>query len=238
MKLDILAFGAHPDDVELSCGGTIIKHVRAGKKAGIVDLTRGELGTRGSVEVRAAEAAAAAKIIGLSIRENLQFADGYFVNDKAHQLEVVKMIRRYNPEIVLCNAIEDRHPDHGKASKLVSDACFLAALLKVETKDGNTPQQPWRVKGVYHYIQDRSIKPDFVIDITEVMDQRTEAIMCFKSQFYNPDSKEPETPISSEKFQDYLFGKAVAFGRSISVRYAEGFTVERTPGVDSLFDLK
>jgi bacillithiol biosynthesis deacetylase BshB1 len=246
MKLDILAFGAHPDDVELSCGGTIIRSVREGKKVGIVDLTRGELATRGDIETRKKEAEAASKILGLSVRENLGFdvsaqpngfADGFILNDQKHQLEVVRMIRKYQPEIILCNAVEDRHPDHGKASKLVSDSCFLAGLLKLQTTDNGSTQTPWRVKAVYHYIQDHQLKPDVVIDVTDVMELKMKAIMCFKSQFFDEASHEPVTPISTKEFQEYLYAKATAFGRSIGVRYAEGFTVERTPGVKSLFDL-
>jgi N-acetylglucosamine malate deacetylase 1 len=235
MKLDILAFAAHPDDVELSCSGTIIKHIRAGKKVGIVDLSRGELGTRGTALTRKKEAKAASKILGISARENLGFADGFFENNKQHQLEIVKMIRHYQPEIILANAISDRHPDH---AKLVSDSCFISALTKVKTSLNNKEQKAWRVKSVYHYIQDWYIKPDLVIDITDEMEQRMKAVMAFKTQFYNPQSKAPGTPISSLEFIDSLYAKATLFGRSICVKYAEGFTVERTPGVDSLFDLK
>ena len=239
MKVDILAFGAHPDDIELSCGGTIIRHVQAGKKVAVIDLTGSELSTRGNVETRTKEAAKALKLLGITDtpRENLLFSDGFFQNDREHQLEVVKKIRQYRPEIVLCNAIEDRHPDHGKGSKLVSDACFLAGLPKVQTTIGTQKQKAWRVKAVYHYIQDRYIRPDFIIDISQVIEQKMKAVLAFKSQFYNPDSKEPETPISSKEFINYLYGKASMLGRSIGVEYAEGFTVERTPGVDSLFDL-
>jgi bacillithiol biosynthesis deacetylase BshB1 len=237
MKLDILAFAAHPDDVELTCSGTILRSIHQGKKVGIVDLTRGELGTRGNAETRAKEAAEATKILGVSVRENLGFADGFLVNDQKHQLEVVRIIRKYQPEIILCNAVEDRHPDHGKASKLVSDASFLAGLFKVETLNENVLQEHWRTKAVYHYIQDRQLKPDFVVDITEFMELRMKAISAFKSQFFKPDSTEPQTPISTKDFQEYLYARATTFGRSIGVRYAEGFTVDRTPGVNSLFDL-
>ena len=238
MKLDILAFGAHPDDVELGCAGTILKEIAMGKTVGIVDLTRGELGTRGSAELRDQEAAAAAQILGVSVRENLRFRDGFFVNDEAHQLEVIKMIRKYQPEIVLCNAIEDRHIDHGKGSQLVSDACFLSGLMKIETKLDEQTQQPWRPKLVYHYIQWKDIKPDFVVDITGFTDKKVDSILAYRSQFYDPNSNEPESPITSKNFLESLNYRSRDFGRLVGVDHAEGFTVERYLAVNSLADLK
>jgi len=239
MKLDILAIGAHPDDVELGCGGTVAKEVANGKKVGIIDLTKGELGTRGTEITRKEEAEAAASILGVSLRKNMGFADGFFVNDKQHQLELIKEIRTYKPEIVLCNAIDDRHIDHGKGSKLASDACFLSGLIKIETKDekGNI-QQPWRPKYVYHYIQWKHIEPDIVMDITGFVDLKMQSVLAYKTQFYSADSKEPETPISSKNFTDSIIYRARDLGRLIGVEAAEGFTVERYPAVDSLFDLK
>ena len=186
MKLDILAFGAHPDDVELSCGATIAKEISLGKKVGIVDLTRGELGTRGTAEIRDEEAANAADILGVSVRENLRFRDGFFINDEQHQLEVIKMIRKYQPDIVLCNAVDDRHIDHGKGSKLVSDACFLSGLRKIETTHEGQEQEPWRPKLVYHYIQWKNLVPDFVVDVTGFIDIKVASLMAYKSQFYDP----------------------------------------------------
>jgi bacillithiol biosynthesis deacetylase BshB1 len=237
MKLDILAFGAHPDDVELTCSGIILKHNALGKNTGIIDLTRGEMGTRGNAETRLKEAEEAAKILGVAARENLLMDDCFFQNDRENQLAIVEMIRKYHPEIVLCNAVTDRHPDHGRGAKLVSDACFIAGLIKVQTAHDGKPQEPWRVKAVYHYIQDRLTKPDIVVDITDVMEKRMESIRAYRSQFYNPDSKEPETAISSKEFMDSLNARAVEMGRQIRVQYAEGLTVERHPGVRSLFDL-
>tara|TARA_R110002072_G_scaffold3297_8_gene24142 strand:- start:16 stop:732 length:717 start_codon:yes stop_codon:yes gene_type:complete len=238
MKLDVLAFGAHPDDVELGCGGTIAKEVANGKKVGIIDLTRGELGTRGTAETRDEEAFNAAKILGVSVRENLGFADGFFVNDKQHQLEVIKMIRKYQPEIVLCNAIEDRHIDHGKGSKLVSDACFLSGLLKIETEDDGALQKPWRPKQVYHYVQWKNLDPDLAVDVSGFIDKKMEAVLAYKTQFFDANSKAPETPISSKNFTDSIIYRARDLGRLIGVEYAEGFTAERYVAVDSLFDLK
>ncbi|MER3318114.1 MAG: bacillithiol biosynthesis deacetylase BshB1 [Allomuricauda sp.] len=239
MKLDILVFGAHPDDAELGAGATIAKEISKGKKVGIVDLTRGELGTRGSAEIRDKEAAKAAEILGVSVRENMEFADGFFVNDKEHQLELIKIIRKYRPEIVLCNAIEDRHIDHARGSKLVSDACFLSGLMKIDTKmDGDDIwQDAWRPKLVYHYIQWKSLEPDFIVDVTGFIEKKTEAIMAYSSQFYDPNSDEPETPISSKNFTDSVNYRARDLGRIIGVEHAEGFTVERYLGVDSLEDL-
>ncbi len=240
MKLDILAIGAHPDDVELGCGATIAKAVANGKKVGIIDLTRGELGTRGTAETRDEESAEAAKLLGITIRTNMEFADGFFVNDKAHQIELIKMIRLYRPEIVICNAIDDRHIDHGKGSQLVSDACFLSGLLKIDTKheDHDEWQQPWRPKAVYHYIQWKDLQPDIAVDVTGFMDQKMAAVLAYKTQFYDPKSKAPETPISSKNFTDSIVYRARNLGRLIDVEYAEGYTVERCPAVESLFDLK
>jgi bacillithiol biosynthesis deacetylase BshB1 len=237
MKLDILAFGAHPDDVELGCGATIAKEVSAGKKVGIVDLTRGELGTRGSSDLRDIEAANAAKILGVSVRENLRFADGFFVNDKNHQLEIIKMIRKYQPDIVLCNAIDDRHIDHGKGSSVVSDACFLSGLTKIETEVAGELQEKWRPKQVYHYIQWKNIKPHFVVDVTGFVDIKTESVLAYSSQFYNPKSNEPETPITSKNFIDSINYRARDLGRLIGVEYAEGFTTERYVAVENLSKL-
>ena len=236
MKLDILAFGAHPDDVELGCGATIAKEIARGKKVGIIDLTRGELGTRGTAEIRDNEAANAAKILGIEVRENLGFADGFFVNDKEHQLAVIKMIRKYRPKIVLCNAIDDRHIDHGKGSKLVSDACFLSGLIKIKTTSDTTEaqQEAWRPKTVYHYIQWKNIEPDFVVDVSGYIEKKTKAILAYSSQFYDPDSKDPETPISSKNFIDSVNYRARDLGRLIGVAYAEGFTTERYAAVDHL----
>ena len=238
MKLDILAFGAHPDDIELGCGGTIVKEIANGKKVGLVDLTRGELGTRGTAQTRDQEASDAAKILGVQVRENLGFADGFFVNDKEHQLEIIKMIRKYQPEIVLCNAIDDRHIDHGKGSKLVSDACFLSGLLKIETELDGKSQDKWRPKHVYHYIQWKNIEPDFTVDITGYIDSKIASVFAYKTQFYDPKSTEPQTPITSKNFTDSIKYRASDLGRLIGVDYAEGFTVERYVAVDSLFDLK
>jgi len=238
MKLDILAFGSHPDDVELGCSATLAKEVANGKKVGIVDLTRGELGTRGTAETRDAEAKHAAELLGVTIRENLGFADGFFVNDKTHQLELIKRIRKYQPEIVLCNAIDDRHIDHGKGSQLVSDACFLSGLVKIETQLGGIVQEPWRPKTVYHYIQWKPIEPDFVVDVSEFMTHKMEAVLAYKTQFYDPQSTEAETPISSQNFTDSINYRARDLGRMVGVEFAEGFTIERYVAVDSLFDLK
>lgn len=238
MKLDILAIGIHPDDVELSCSGTILKHTEFGKKVGILDLTRGELGTRGNPELRTKEAKASAKILGVEIRTQLNFKDGFFENNATHQLEVIKQIRLHQPEIILCNAISDRHPDHGRAAKLVAEACFYSGLVKIETTYANNELQPaWRPKAVYHYIQDNFIHPDFVIDVTKYTEKKKESIMAYSSQFYNPNSNEPQTPISSKEFLDSLYSKMSIWGRSIGVAYAEGFTANRYIGVNNLFDL-
>ena len=237
MKLDILAIGAHPDDVELGCSGTILKEISLGKKVGIVDLTRGELGTRGSAQIRDEEANAAAKILGVSVRENLEMRDGFFVNDEKHQLEIIKMIRKYQPEIVLCNAIDDRHIDHAKGSKLVSDACFLSGLRKIETSVDGKNQAAWRPKLVYHYIQWKNIEPDFVVDITGFTDKKIESILAYRSQFYDPNSNEPESPITSKNFLESLNYRSRDLGRLVGVEVGEGFTVERHLAVNSLGDL-
>ncbi|MBC6999199.1 bacillithiol biosynthesis deacetylase BshB1 [Cytophaga sp. FL35] len=239
MKLDILAFGAHPDDVELGAGATIAKEIANGKKVGIVDLTRGELGTRGSAEIRDIEAKKSAEILGVSVRDNLAFADGFFKNDKEHQLEIIKKIRQYRPDIVLCNSVRDRHIDHGRGSNLVSDACFLSGLIKIETQlEGeNELQKPWRPKVVYHFIQWQNIEPDFVVNVSGFIDVKMKAILAYSSQFHDPNSKEPETPISSKNFIDSVDYRARDLGRLINTEHAEGFTVERVVAIDKLNDL-
>ncbi len=239
MKLDILVFGAHPDDAELGAGATIAKEIANGKKVGIIDLTRGELGTRGSAEIRDREAAIAAEILGVELRENLEFADGFLVNDKTHQLTIIRMIRKYRPEIVLCNAIDDRHIDHAKGSKMVSDACFLSGLIKIDTKlDGDDQwQEPWRPKQVYHFIQWKNLKPDFAVDVSGFIEKKNEAILAYSSQFHDPKSKEPETPISSKNFLDSVNYRARDLGRLVGVEHAEGFTVERPIAVRDLDSL-
>jgi bacillithiol biosynthesis deacetylase BshB1 len=237
MKLDILAIGAHPDDVEMSCGATLAKEIAAGKTVGILDLTRGELGTRGSAELRKSEAEEAAKILGISVRENLGLPDGFFQNSKVNQLAIIKVLRSYKPEIVLCNAVDDRHIDHGKGSKLVSDACFLSGLRKIQTEVEGIAQKAWRPKHVYHYIQWKELTPDFVVDVTGYMDQKMEAIFAYKSQFYDQNSDEPETPISSKNATDSLRYRNRNLGRLIGREFAEGFTAERYAAVHSIFDL-
>lgn len=238
MKVDILAFGAHPDDVELGCGGSIAKATSQGKLVGVIDLTRGELGTRGSAEIRDQEAAKASKVLQLSFRKNLAFRDGFFVNDEAHQWAVIQMIRLHQPKVVLCNAIEDRHIDHAKGSKLVSDACFLSGLKKIVTKDeaGNI-QDPWRPAHVYHYIQWKEITPAFVVDISNHLETKMEAIHAYSSQFYDAKSDEPTTPISSKNFLESVRYRAQNLGRLSGVAAAEGFTVERTPLIQDFDDI-
>lgn len=238
MKIDLLAFGAHPDDVELGCSGTLAKEIALGRKVGIIDLTRGELGTRGSVEIRNAESAKANEILGISVRENLDFRDGFFYNDEAHQLKVIQMIRKYQPDMVLCNAIDDRHIDHGKGSKLVSDACFLSGLVKIKTTLNGKVQSAWRPKVVYHYIQWQTIEPDFVVDISDFMEIKLESVLAYSSQFYDPNSKEPVSPITSKNFLESVKYRAQDLGRLVGVTYAEGFTTERYLAVNSLADLK
>ena len=237
IKLDILAIGAHPDDVELGCGATLAKEISKGKKVGILDLTRGELGTRGSADIRDDESARAATILGAVLRENLAFRDGFFANDELHQLEVIKMIRKYKPEIVLCNAIRDRHIDHGKGSSLASDSCFLSGLIKIKTIVDGKAQEAWRPKQVYHYIQWENLKPDFVVDVTGFIDLKIEAVMAYGSQFYDPNSKEPSSPISSKNFLESVSYRAKDLGRLIGKDYGEGFNAERFVGVDNLEDL-
>ncbi len=238
MKLDILAIGAHPDDVELSCGGTLAKEVSKGKKVGILDLTRGELGSNGSADLRDVEAANAAKILGVHVRENLAFRDGFFVNDEAHQLKIIEIIRKYQPEIVLCNAVSDRHIDHAKGSKLASDACFLSGLLRIKTQLNGEDQVKWRPKQVYHYIQWESLKPDIVLDISGFNNVKVEAVKAYTSQFFNPkDSEVAKTPISNKNFLDSVTYRGRDLGRIIGVDHAEGFTVERYAAVKSIFDL-
>ena len=238
MKLDILALAAHPDDVELSCSGTLLKAIDRGKKAGIIDFTRGELGTRGTPEIRDAEAAESARIMGLSARENLGFRDGYFANDEAHQLALIRMIRKYRPDVILANAFDDRHPDHGRGSQLAKEACFKAGLKMVETDLDGVKQEKWRPGAVYHYIQSIPREPDFVVDVTDVWEKRNEAIRAFKSQFFDPLSKEDSTYISSSMFLRMVEARAIEYGHLIGVKYAEGFQVERTPGIDNIFDLR
>lgn len=237
MKLDILAIGAHPDDIEMSCGATIAKEVANGRTVGVLDLTAGELGTRGSAAIRKQEAIAAAEILGISVRENLELADGFFKNDKASQLEVIKMIRKYQPEIVFCNAINDRHIDHGKGSNLASDACFLSGLRRIETEMDGEKQDAWRPKWVYHYIQWIEIEPDIVVDVSGFMEKKLASVFAYKSQFYDSESTEPETPISSKNTMESLSYRNKNFGRLIGTEAGEGFTVERYAAVDSIFDL-
>jgi N-acetylglucosamine malate deacetylase 1 len=238
MKLDILAFAAHPDDVELGCAGTLIAHIASGKKVGVVDLTRGELGTRGTPAERVAEAEEAARIMGLSTRDNLGFADGFFTNDKEHQLQIVRKVRQYQPEIVLMNALHDRHPDHGKGAAVVLDACFVSGLKMVKTlgEDG-LEQEAWRPKAMYNFIQDRYIKPDLVLDVTPFWDKKMETIRAFRTQFYNPDDSSPNTYISSPEFLDFIESRGREYGHAIGVTYGEGFTAAKQVGVKNLFDL-
>ncbi len=238
MKLDLLALGVHPDDVELGCGGTILSHIEMGHKVGIVDLTHGELGSRGSGPLRLQEAEAAGKILGVTARENLGLADGFFENNKESQLKVIQAIRKYQPDIILCNAPNDRHPDHGRAAKLVADAAFLSGLLRIETLDEHgKPQIHWRPKVVYHYIQALFIKPDLVVDISSHMDKKMESVLAYRSQFYDPNSTEANTFISSPEFLDMVKARSIEFGTIIGAQYGEGFIANRYVGVKSLFDL-
>ncbi len=236
-KLDILAFGSHPDDVELGCGGTLLAHISKGKKAGIIDLTRGELGTRGNPMIRQKEAEKAAAILGVKVRENLGFADGFFTNDKAHLVEVIKIIRKYKPGIILANAFTDRHPDHGRAAQLVSDAGFLSGLERVETRSGGKTQSAWRPKAIYHYIQFRTMKPDILVNISDFLNIKMEAIKKHRSQFYDPASDDPQTVLSAPDFLEAIIAQARYFGMQLGVKYAEGFTAGRFIGVKNLFDL-
>lgn len=237
MKLDILAIGAHPDDVELGCGGTLAKEIANGKKVGILDLTQGEMGTRGTPEIRAKEAAEAAKRLGAEVRENLAFEDAFIVNDKAHQFEIIKIIRKYCPEVVITNAIEDRHIDHGVASKLSSDACFLSGLRRIETSVNGQTQKAWRPKHVLHYMQWKELKPDVVVDISGFINKKLEVVKAYQSQFYDPQSKEPATPISDNNFLKSVEYRASNLGRLIFKDHAEAFNTERYPSINSVFDL-
>ena len=242
MKVDILAIGVHPDDVELSASGTLLKHIKIGKTVGLLDLTRGELGTRGSAEIRDIEAANSAKKMGALFRENLGMADGFFTHSKENTLKIIEAIRWCQPEIVLANALDDRHPDHGRAAKLTAEACYLAGLVKIPTKDEyGIAQEKWRPKAVYHYIQDRDLTPDFVVDISPYFEQKMELILAFRSQFYLPKNEEYNselnTPISGKGFMDFMRAKNRSFGRPINAEYAEGFNRNRVLGVNSLFDL-
>jgi bacillithiol biosynthesis deacetylase BshB1 len=238
MKLDILVLAAHPDDAEISCGGTIAKHIALGFKVGVVDLTRGELGTRGTALIREQEAANSSKILGLSLRENLGLRDGFFNNGEDDQLMVVRAIRKYQPEIVLTNAIHDRHPDHGRAADLVYESCFLSGLAKVETREGGNPQIAWRPKAVYHFVQSQYIQPDFIIDVSDFWEKKLASLQAFKSQFFDPDSKEPETFISNPGFMKLIEARAHEMGYAIGAKYGEGFTVRNLIGVDNLFHLR
>lgn len=237
MKVDILAIGAHPDDVELSCAGTLAKEISKGKKVAILDLTRGELGTRGSAEIRDAEAKEAAKILGVSARYNLNFKDGFFKNDLEHQLQVIAYMRQLQPNIILCNATDDRHPDHGRAARLVVESCFLSGLLKVETSFEGKSQGAWRPNQVYHYIQWNAATPDFVVDISSEMDTKIAAVKAYGSQFFKPNATAPDTPISTQNFLDSITYRAADLGRLIGVDYAEGFTTNRLLAVQSISDL-
>ncbi|RYF21678.1 MAG: bacillithiol biosynthesis deacetylase BshB1 [Flavobacteriales bacterium] len=238
MKLDILVFAVHPDDAELGCSGTILKHIAEGKKVGIVDFTRGELGTRGTAEIRDEEAADSAKILGLHARENLRMRDGFFQNDEEHQLQLVKMVRKYQPEIILTNALHDRHPDHGRAGDLANDAIFLSGLRRIETELDGVTQQEWRPRLVLQYIQDRYIKPDIIIDISDYMEGKLASIKAFKTQFDSPSTDEPQTYISTPAFLESVIGRAREFGKDIGAKYGEGFTSRKLLGVDNLFNLK
>ena len=237
IKLDVLAIGVHPDDVELGCGGTILKHVDLGKSIGILDLTQGELGTRGNATLRLEEAEHARSFAGVTVRENIGLADGFFENNKAAKLEIIRIIRKYQPDIVLANAIKDRHPDHGNAAKLIYESCFLSGLKKITTIQDGEEQTQWRPRKLLNYIQDFSLTPDIVVDISGYMEKKIEYVMCFKSQFFNPQSHEDNTPISSSEFLELLRSRATAYGRQIGVESGEGFTCESYVGVDNLMDL-
>ena len=234
MKIDVLAFGVHPDDVELSCAGVLLVEKKNGKTTGIIDITEGELGTRGTAETRKEEAAAAAKILEIDVRENLQLADGFFINDEAHQRKIIAAIRKYRPEIILCNAPEDRHPDHGRSARLVADAAFLSGLVKIETTDDGKIQEPWKPAYVLQYIQDRFLQPNFVIDVTEVFEQKLEAIKAYATQFHNPGIDGPQTYISTPDFLDSIIYRSKMLGKMIGVKHAEGFISEKMIGFKSL----
>lgn len=233
-KLHILAIAVHPDDIELGCAGILIKHARAGQATGILDLTQGELGTRGTAEIRLQEAADAAKTMGVIVRENARMRDGFFRNDEEHQMQLIRYIRRWRPEIVIGNALEDRHPDHGRAGKLIADACFLAGLRKVETNHNGQPQEAWRPRRVFHMLQDRQLTPSFIVDVTDVHDQKLKAIQCYRSQFHNPGSDEPETYISSQNFLEQIKYRDALMGKRIGTKYGEGLVSENIPGVADL----
>ena len=238
MKLHLLAFAAHPDDAELSCMGTLLKHMEAGQQVGNVDLTQGELGTRGTPEIRAAEAAEATRIAGLTVRDNLGLADGFFRGDRDSLLKIVAAIRTYQPDVVLANAIQDRHPDHGRGAQVVAEACFLSGLKQIKTTGPAGAEQPaWRPRQVYHYIQDRYIAPDFVVDITAQWEKKQATIRAFRSQFFDPNSSEPDTYISSPEFMQFLEARAQEMGHAIGAKYGEGFTKTRQLGVNLLTDL-
>ncbi|MEI6263665.1 MAG: bacillithiol biosynthesis deacetylase BshB1 [Sphingobacteriia bacterium] len=235
MQLDILAFGVHPDDVELGCSGTLLVAIAEGKKTGIIDLTRGELGTRGTADTRLIEAKAAAKILGVHHRENLEMADGFLQNDEAHQRKIIEVIRQFRPSIIFANAPEDRHPDHGKSANLVADSAFLAGLRKIETIDkAGNPQEAWRPSYVFHYIQDRFLEPNFIIDISKYIDIKMESILAYNTQFHNPSLNEPQTYISSPQFLETLKGRDAMLGKRIGVEYGEGFITHKTLGISSL----
>jgi len=235
MKLDLLAVGSHPDDVELGCSGTLIKEIKRGKKVGIADLTQGELGTRGTVQTRYEEAGNAAKIMGVAVRENMKMRDGFFQNNEENQMQIVQLLRKYQPEIVIANILEDRHPDHGKGGWLLYDACFLSGLRQVKTiGDNGKEQEKWRPKILLHYIQDRFYEPDIIIDISEVWEQRMEAIRAYKTQFYDPDSKEPQSYLSTPDFLDALTARARLLGKRIGVKYGEGFLSKKSIGIRDL----
>jgi bacillithiol biosynthesis deacetylase BshB1 len=233
MKVDILAFGVHPDDVELGCSGTLIASIAQGKKVAVVDLTRGELGTRGTAETRDAESANAATTMGVHARENLKMADGFFQPDEENIRKVITVIRKYQPEIVLCNAPDDRHPDHGRSAKLVSDAAFLSGLRKIETNHNGNKQEQWRPHYVFHYIQDRYLKPDFLFDISDYFEQKIKTILCYTTQFNSTDNSEPQTYISTPDFLDVIKSRALMLGKRIGVKYAEGYLTTKMIGVKS-----
>ena len=238
MKLDVLAIGSHPDDVELGCSGTLIKEIKRGKKVGIIDLTQGEMGTRGTIETRFQEATDAGKIIGVSIRENLKMRDGFFQNNEEHQLKLVPIIRKYKPEIVIGNILEDRHPDHGRGGWLIYDSCFLSGLRQVKTKDENgNEQEKWRPKMLLHYIQDRFYEPNIIIDVTDVWEQRLQSVKAYKTQFFNPDLNEPQSYISNPDFLDSITSRARLLGKRIGVKYAEGFISKKSIGIQNLDSL-
>lgn len=237
MKLDILAFGVHPDDVELGCSGLLLNEIQQGKSAGIIDLTLGEMGTRGTPEIRLQEAADAAKILGISIRENLKLDDCFFENNRESKMRVIESIRAYQPDIIISNALWDRHPDHGRSNQLVEDASFLSGLDKIKTQRNNVQQKPWRPRLVIHYIQDRFIQPDFVVDVTDVWDKRMQSIMAHASQLFDPASNEPETYISSKGFYEGITARAMEFGRPCGFKYAEGYTCKKTIGLKSIGNL-